>query len=124
MREIILIQVSGSDRPGLTAAFTRILARYRLNILDIGQAVIHDTLSLGILVETPKDADSSAVLKDVLFEAHKLNITVRFRPIDEDRYEDWVAGQGKDRHINHPAGPARSPPSNCPTSPPQWRTTA
>ena len=99
MREIILIQVSGSDRPGLTAAFTRILARYRLNILDIGQAVIHDTLSLGMLVETPKDADSSAVLKDVLFEAHKLNINVRFRPIDEDRYEEWVAGQGKDRHI-------------------------
>jgi len=99
VREIILIQVSGSDRPGLTAAFTRILARYRLNILDIGQAVIHDTLSLGMLVETPKDADSSAVLKDVLFEAHKLNINVRFRPIDEDRYEEWVAGQGKDRHI-------------------------
>ena len=47
MREIILIQVSGNDRPGLTAAFTRILARYHLNILDIGQAVIHDTLSLG-----------------------------------------------------------------------------
>ena len=99
MREIILIQVSGSDRPGLTAAFTRILARYRLNILDIGQAVIHDTLSLGILVEPPPDAESSAVLKDLLFEAHKLNINVRFRPIDEDRYEEWVAGQGKDRHI-------------------------
>ena len=99
MREIILIQVSGSDRPGLTAAFTRILARYRLNILDIGQAVIHDTLSLGILVETPPDAESSAVLKDLLFEAHKLNINVRFRPIDEDRYEEWVSGQGKDRHI-------------------------
>ena len=79
--------------------FYRILARYRLNILDIGQAVIHDTLSLGMLVETPKDADSSAVLKDVLFEALKLNINVRFRPIDEDRYEEWVAGQGKDRHI-------------------------
>lgn len=99
MREIILIQVSGNDRPGLTAAFTGILARYRLNILDIGQAVIHDTLSLGILVETPPDAESSSVLKDLLFEAHKLNINVRFRPIDEDRYEEWVAGQGKDRHI-------------------------
>jgi phosphoserine phosphatase len=99
VREIILIQVSGNDRPGLTAAFTGILARYRLNILDIGQAVIHDTLSLGILVETPQDADSSSVLKDLLFEAHKLNINVRFRPIDEDRYEEWVAGQGKDRHI-------------------------
>lgn len=99
MREIILIQVSGNDRPGLTAAFTGILARYRLNVLDIGQAVIHDTLSLGILVETPPDAESSSVLKDLLFEAHKLNINVRFRPIDEDRYEEWVAGQGKDRHI-------------------------
>ncbi len=98
MREIILIQVSGNDRPGLTAAFTGILARYRLNVLDIGQAVIHDTLSLGILVETPPDAESSSVLKDLLFEAHKLNINVRFRPIDEDRYEEWVAGQGKDRH--------------------------
>jgi len=51
------------------------------------------------LVETPQDADSSSVLKDLLFEAHKLNINVRFRPIDEDRYEEWVAGQGKDRHI-------------------------
>ncbi|MEQ3725281.1 phosphoserine phosphatase SerB [Alcanivorax sp.] len=99
MREIILIQVSGNDRPGLTAAFTGILARYRLNVLDIGQAVIHDTLSLGILVETPPNAESSSVLKDLLFEAHKLNINVRFRPIDEDRYEEWVAGQGKDRHI-------------------------
>jgi phosphoserine phosphatase len=99
VREIILIQVSGNDRPGLTAAFTGILARYRLNVLDIGQAVIHDTLSLGILVETPPNAESSSVLKDLLFEAHKLNINVRFRPIDEDRYEEWVAGQGKDRHI-------------------------
>lgn len=99
MREIVLIQVSGHDRPGLTAAFTRILARYKLNVLDIGQAVIHDTLSLGILVETPPGEDASAVLKDVLFEAHKLGTTVRFEPIDEDQYENWVAGQGKDRHI-------------------------
>ncbi|MFP1681467.1 phosphoserine phosphatase SerB [Alloalcanivorax sp. C16-1] len=99
MREIILIQVSGSDRPGLTAAFTRILARYHLNILDIGQAVIHDSLSLGILVEVPPGADASSMLKDLLFEAHKRDTSVRFRPIDEDRYEQWVSGQGKDRHI-------------------------
>lgn len=99
VREIILIQVSGGDRPGLTASFTRILAQYQLNILDIGQAVIHDTLSLGILVEIPPDSEASAVLKDLLFEAHKLNVSVRFRPTDHDRYEDWVAGQGKDRYI-------------------------
>lgn len=99
MREIILIQVSGGDRPGLTAAFTSILAQYRLNILDIGQAVIHDTLSLGILVEVPPDSEASSVLKDLLFEAHKLNVSVRFRATDHHRYEDWVAGQGKDRYI-------------------------
>lgn len=99
MREIILIQVSGGDRPGLTAAFTRILAQYRLNILDIGQAVIHDTLSLGMLVEVPPDSEASSMLKDLLFEAHKLNVSVRFRPIDHDRYEEWVSGQGKDRYI-------------------------
>jgi len=99
VREIILIQVSGGDRPGLTAAFTRILAQYRLNILDIGQAVIHDTLSLGMLVEVPPGSEASAVLKDLLFEAHKLNVSVRFRPIDHDRYEEWVSGQGKDRYI-------------------------
>lgn len=99
MREIILIQVSGGDRPGLTAAFTRILAQYRLNILDVGQAVIHDTLSLGMVVEVPPDSEAPAVLKDLLFEAHKLNVSVRFRPIDHDKYEDWVSGQGKDRYI-------------------------
>lgn len=99
MREIILIQVSGGDRPGLTASFTRILAQYQLNILDIGQAVIHDSLSLGILVEIPPASEASAVLKDLLFEAHKLNVSVRFHPTDHDRYEDWVAGQGKDRYI-------------------------
>nr|WP_255612595.1 phosphoserine phosphatase SerB [Alcanivorax sp. 1008] len=94
-----MIQVSGGDRPGLTAAFTSILAQYQLNILDIGQAVIHDSLSLGILIEVPPGRETSPVLKDLLFEAHKLNISVRFRPIDYDRYEDWVAGQGKDRYI-------------------------
>src|SRR5690606_21939032 len=99
VREIILIQVSGGDRPGLTAAFTRILAQHQLNILDIGQAVIHDSLSLGILIEVPPRRETSSVLKDLLFEAHKLNISVRFRPIDHDRYEEWVAGQGKDRYI-------------------------
>jgi phosphoserine phosphatase len=99
VREIILIQVSGGDRAGLTAAFTRILARYHLNILDIGQAVIHDTLSLGILVEVPPQAQASSLLKDLLFEAHKRNVSVRFRPIDDGHYEEWVAGQGKDRHI-------------------------
>src|SRR5699024_5265168 len=99
VRDIILIQVSGNDRPGLTAAFAAVLAQYQLNILDMGQAVIHDTLSLGILVEVPPTAESAPLLKDILFTAHKLAVNVQFEPIDVDRYEDWVENQGKDRYI-------------------------
>lgn len=99
MREIILINVTGKDKPGLTASLTRILARYKVAILDIGQAVIHDYLSLGILVEIPIEFKSSSILKDLLFEAHKLGIQIRFSPIEEDRYEKWVTQQGKERRI-------------------------
>jgi len=99
MREIILINVTGKDKPGLTASLTGILARYKVTILDIGQAVIHDYLSLGILVEIPTEFKSSSILKDLLFEAHKLGIQIRFSPIEEALYENWVAQQGKERRI-------------------------
>lgn len=99
VHDIILLQVSGNDRPGLTAAFTTILAQYDVNILDMGQAVIHDTLSLGILVQVPPTAESAPLLKDILFQAHKLEVNIQFEPIDIQRYEQWVANQGKDRYI-------------------------
>ena len=99
MREILLIQVSGQDRPGLLAAFMRILARSRVSVLDIGQAVIHDALSLGVLVEMPADTDSSTVLKDVLFQAHEMGVSVRFRPVAGAAYEDWVLTEGHARYI-------------------------
>ena len=99
MKEVILINVAGDDKPGLTSLITEILADYDVDILDIGQSVIHDTLSLGILVAVPAAADSSLILKDILFRTHELNLTVRFSPIDEASYGHWVAGQGKPRHI-------------------------
>ena len=99
VKEIILINISGADRPGVTSAITTILAQYKANILDIGQAVIHDNLTLGLLVEIPAEYESSPVLKDVLFKSHELNMQVRFQPISEDSYEHWVDQQGKDRHI-------------------------
>ncbi len=99
MRQIILINVSGADKPGLTSSIADILSREQIQILDIGQAVIHDTLSLGILVEVPAGAESSPVLKDVLFRTHELGMHARFTPIDESSYMAWVAGQGKPRHI-------------------------
>jgi len=99
MREIILINVTGKDKPGLTASLTSILARYQVTILDIGQAVIHDYLSLGILIEIPTEFKSSSILKDLLFEAHKLGIQIRFSPIHADLYENWSADKGKERRI-------------------------
>lgn len=99
MKEIILLNISGEDKPGVTSAITHILAQYQINILDIGQAVIHDTLSLGILVEVPKEAESSPLLRDILFKAHELNMNIRFQPVEESNYETWVEGQGKSRHI-------------------------
>jgi len=99
LREIVLINITGLDRPGLTAAITGVLAQGGVNILDIGQAVIHDTLSFGILVEIPGTEQGSSVLKDILFTAYKLDQQVRFTPVSEDDYQHWVEGQGKARHI-------------------------
>ena len=68
MREVILINVTGKDKPGLTASLTGILTKYQVAILDIGQAVIHDYLSLGILVEIPAQFKSSSILKDLFLD--------------------------------------------------------
>ena len=99
MREIVLINITGEDRPGLTASITGVLAQGGVNILDIGQAVIHDTLSFGILVEIPDTEQASSVLKDILFTGHTLHQQVRFTPVSEADYQHWVEGQGKARHI-------------------------
>ncbi|MGK0405092.1 MAG: phosphoserine phosphatase [Oleispira sp.] len=99
MTELVLIRVVGADKPGLTANITAILAQYKVTILDIGQAEIHDSLSLGILAAIPSTAESAPVLKDVLFKAHAIGLTVSFTPVDSESYQKWVQGQGKDRHI-------------------------
>jgi len=99
MREIILINITGQDKPGLTSSLTHILAQYEVAILDIGQAVIHDYLSLGILIEIPSAHSSSSILKDLLFTAHKLGIQIRFSAIDEKSYAGWASGYGQERRI-------------------------
>jgi len=99
MREIIMINITGQDKPGLTSSLTHILAQYEVAILDIGQAVIHDYLSLGILIEIPSAHSSSSILKDLLFTAHKLGIQIRFSAIDEKSYAGWASGYGQERRI-------------------------
>ena len=96
--ELILIRITGLDRPGLTASMTEILARYDVTILDIGQADIHSTLSLGILFKTRED-QSGNIMKELLFEASILGVNIRFYPISTEEYENWVSLQGKNRYI-------------------------
>ena len=99
MSKIVLINVSGHDEPGLTTSLTGVLSRYDVRILDIGQAVIHDTLSLGLLVQIPDRFEDSAALKDVLFHLHEAKLQARFTPVSEDEYEAWVAGRGKSLYV-------------------------
>ncbi|MFC0711894.1 phosphoserine phosphatase SerB [Azorhizophilus paspali] len=99
MREIVLINLTGPDRPGLTASVTGALARCGAGILDIGQAVVHDILSFGILVEVPAGSELSILQKELLLVAHGLGQQVRFTSVSEAEYAAWVADQGKPRYI-------------------------
>lgn len=96
--EQILVGIAGQDRPGVTASVTEILAKYDAKILDIGQADIHSTLSLGILFRIDERL-SGQVMKELLFKATELNINIDFKPIGDDQYEEWVEQQGKNRYI-------------------------
>lgn len=96
--EIILISISGEDKPGVTAVLTEVLARHNAVILDIGQADIHNNLSLGILFQST-DGNAGNILKDLLFKSYELKVNVKFNPITEDEYDKWVKMQGKNRYI-------------------------
>lgn len=97
MEKIILVHVTGGDRPGLTAELSGVLAGFDVDVLDIGQVVIHNFLTLGILIRLP--SDSQPVLKDLLFKAHELGVTMKLHPLNEEDYAQWVGAADKQRHI-------------------------
>ena len=96
--ELIMINISGADRPGVTAALSEILAQYDAQILDIGQADIHHNLTLGLLIKTDSSV-SGEIMKEMLFKGYELNVRVRFTPVEAPDYEAWVGMQGKNRWI-------------------------
>ena len=98
MIEIIQVNISGEDKPGLTTALTSILAQYDATILDIGQENIHKSLALGILFLTTQEK-SGFIMKELLFKASELGVQIRFTPIEREAYDAWVARQGKNRYI-------------------------
>nr|WP_306671459.1 phosphoserine phosphatase SerB [Endozoicomonas sp. ONNA2] len=101
-----MLNVTGRDQPGLTSSITAIMSNYGLEILDIGQSVIHDTLTWGILVRLPDQASGSGdsvlanrMLKDLLFHFHESDLQFSYQQISEEDYEHWVSEQGKNRYI-------------------------
>ncbi|MEA2540818.1 MAG: phosphoserine phosphatase [Acidobacteriaceae bacterium] len=99
MTETILIHFSGRDRPGLTAELTSILASYDTCVLDIGQAVVHETLSLGLLVEIPRGESFRGVQDALVARSRELGLQVNFTPVAKADLEEWISSQGKDQFI-------------------------
>jgi phosphoserine phosphatase len=99
MTDTILIHFSGRDRPGLTAELTSMLASYDTCVLDIGQAVVHETLSLGLLVELPQGENSHGVQDALVARSRELGLQVNFTPVATADLEEWISSQGKDQFI-------------------------
>ena len=99
MHETILIHFSGRDRPGLTAELTAILASYDTCVLDIGQAVVHETLSLGLLVEIPRVESSRGLQETLVARSKELGLQVNFTSIAKTDLDEWISSQGKDQFI-------------------------
>lgn len=100
VHELILLTLTGEARPGVTAELTDVLkAHHNVTVLDIGQSVIHNTLSLGVLILVPENEARDALLSAVEAQASTLGLNLQSRPVTEDAYNDWVAEQGKSRHI-------------------------
>jgi phosphoserine phosphatase len=99
MTETILIHFSGRDRPGLTAELTSILASYDTCVLDIGQAVVHETLSLGLLVEIPRGESFRGVQDALVARSRELGLQVNFTAVAKADLEEWISSQGKDQFI-------------------------
>ncbi len=88
----VLIHFSGHNHPGLTAELTSTLARHHIGVLDIGQAVVHETLSLAILIDWPADSSFASLKAALTARAHELNLQARFTTVRPDSLRHWLRG--------------------------------
>ncbi|MFH1934429.1 MAG: phosphoserine phosphatase SerB [Pseudomonadota bacterium] len=79
-KNLLMVNVSGQDQPGITATLVRVLVEHNVEVVDIEQASLQNLLGLYLLLDLSKASDSKdSVIKDLLFEASKLNLTLNFR---------------------------------------------
>jgi len=98
-KQFVLLNISGQDQPGLMAMLTSALSAYQVRLLDVGQAIIHDELILGMLVEFPMGEDVVGALAAVQAVCEGAGVIFRSDPISAEDYEEWVSSQGKSRYI-------------------------
>ncbi|HJD93000.1 phosphoserine phosphatase SerB [Bacteroides coprosuis] len=96
--KLIQIRIAGVDRPGLTHIITQTLADFNATVLDIGQADIHQSMTLGILCQIDKSKEDD-LLSELKKQSHLLGVQSHFQNISEHDYNSWVNQQGKNRYI-------------------------
>jgi phosphoserine phosphatase len=98
LSQIILATFSGRDVPGLTSKMMALCAEYQSDILDVGQSVIHDRLSIGLLVSVSSErVERLQQSLEVMCQSEGLSLD--WEHVTEDRYTDWVNAQGQPRYI-------------------------
>ncbi len=99
MSHIYLINVTGTHKPGIVAKLASCMRQDQISILDFSQAVIHDHISLALLLKLPESMEIEPLLKELLLQAHNLNLQIDYTPVNIEQYESWVQAQSKKQYI-------------------------
>ena len=99
MSQIYLLNISGPDRRGLSAELSSVFEAQDIRILDIGQSVIHDQVSLGMMVQLPENINPEIILKQFSLTSERLGVHIRTTVVSDESYAHWVNEQGQDRYI-------------------------
>lgn len=102
---VLLINITGHDKLGVTHSLMEVMSSFGAQILDIGQALIHEALTLGILIRLTDEMKSSPMLTELLLKAHELGVQIRFTAISGEEYQSWVDAQSRRRFIVTVLGP-------------------
>jgi phosphoserine phosphatase len=86
MKQLVLVTVSGPDKPGITSTLMKIIVRDEKKIEDMGQSVTHGLLSLSILIDIGADNSHDApLLKDLLFAAKSMGMELEFQVLEDEK---------------------------------------
>src|SRR5215472_4849695 len=96
--EYLLVQFSGPDQPGITAALMQIVSRHCAAVLDIGQATVHESLALSMLLQAPAGCDPTELRHELHDCAHGYGLTARFKALGREAVDHWLHGLGH-RHF-------------------------